>query len=322
MNARSVHAPFSSKGLPACCWLTRQTHWPPAWHPSWTVLPWESVAWHPHSVPSVPHAGLPHEPRGPCAGGGVPVPVSMKYPPPESRTEGGLPASTGTGGAPASTAPPLLEPPLLLDGGVEGAELPASAAGAVSLGPPATVELIQLTGPSPIAYPTSARVEYHFPARGALPPVTLNWREGGLKPAKPPQMEANRELAQGGQLIVGSKATVYDGNDYCNSPRIVPESLHRELAPTFPPKTIPRVPQGNPHKEWTSAIRAGNPHGAGSNFEYSVPYTETVCLGTVAILVGGKINWDPTAMTTGRPEADKLIYPHYRRGWAPEKLPA
>ncbi len=190
----------------------------------------------------------------------------------------------------------------------------------LNLGAPASVELKELNGPSPFAFPNSAVVEYQFAARGNRPPVTLMWREGGLKPEKPAQMEANRQLAQGGQLIVGSKATVYDGNDYCNSPRIVPETLHRELAPTFPPRTLPRVPDGNPHKEWTAAIRANDPKGAGSNFEYSVPFTETVCLGTMAILAGGKFTWDAEAMTTSSPAANKLIYPNYRRGWAPADM--
>jgi hypothetical protein len=128
-------------------------------------------------------------------------------------------------------------------------------------------------------------------------------------------MEESRQLAKGGQLIIGSKGTVYDGNDYCNSPRFIPEALHRELTPSFPPKTIPRVPENNPHYEWTAAIRANNPLAAGSNFEYSVPFTEMVCLGTMAILVGGKFTWDPVAMKTNNPEADKLIYPTYRKGW-------
>ncbi len=183
------------------------------------------------------------------------------------------------------------------------------------LGAPISVELKEIEAASPVAHPKSAIVEYQFPARGSMPPVKLTWHEGGKKPAKPAQMEESRQLAKGGQLIIGSKATVYDGNDYCNSPRIIPETLHKQLQPSFPPKTIPRVPENNPHTEWIAGIRANNPTHAGSNFEYSVPFTEMVCLGTTAIQVGGKIGWDPIKMTTGRPEADALLYPTYRRGW-------
>ena len=197
----------------------------------------------------------------------------------------------------------------------------------LELGAPTSVELKKIDGRSSFAFPNSAVVEYQFPARGKLPPVKLTWSEGGEKPERPPQLAANpdkgdlaRQLAKGGQLIIGSKGTVYDGNDYCNSPRFIPESFHQQLVPSLPPKTIPRVPENNPHKEWTAAIRANNPLAAGSNFEYSVPFTEMVCLGTLAILVGKKFTWDPVAMKTSLPEANKLLYPNYRRGWSPDDV--
>ncbi|MEO7412309.1 MAG: Gfo/Idh/MocA family oxidoreductase [Opitutaceae bacterium] len=192
----------------------------------------------------------------------------------------------------------------------------------LQLGAPTSVELTKVEGLTAISYPKSAIVTYQFPARGKLPPVKLTWHEGGEKPAKPAQMETTRQLAQGGQLWLGSKGVVYDGNDYCNSPRFLPDAYHKELADggKFPPKTYPRVlpdtPQAaSPYKEWTAAIRANNPSAAGSNFEYAVPFTEMVCLGTVSILVGKKFTWDSAAMKTSLPEADKLLYPDYRQGW-------
>jgi predicted dehydrogenase len=187
------------------------------------------------------------------------------------------------------------------------------------LGAPERVELTSIEGASPVAFPKSAVVTYYFPARGAMAPLKLTWYEGGKRPPALPQM-AGRELAKGGQLLVGDSATVYDGNDYCNSPRIVPEARWQELRPSLPPRTIPRVPGGDPHKEWTAAIRANNPQGAGSNFEYSVPFTETVCLGTLAILVGKSFTWDAKAMKTNLPEANELLYPTYRKGWRPQDI--
>jgi len=194
----------------------------------------------------------------------------------------------------------------------------------LDLGAPTSVELKAITQKSSVAFPKAAVVEFKFPARGQHPPVTLTWSEGGIKPARPKQFEKTdqdpeRNLAHGGQLIIGSKATVYDGGDYCNSPRFIPESYHKELVDgrRLPLKTVPRPnPVGNPHLEWIKAIRANNPLAAGSNFEYSVPFTETVCLGAVAILVGKKFTWDAVAMKTSLPEADALLYPKYaRKGW-------
>jgi predicted dehydrogenase len=198
----------------------------------------------------------------------------------------------------------------------------------LQLGAPKSVELVKIDGLTPVQYPKSAVVRYQFPARGNLPPVTLTWHEGGEKPAKPSQMEETRELAKGGQLWLGSKGVVYDGNDYCNSPRFLPEAHHKELAEggSLPPKKYPRVFAGvkgaeaNPHKEWMNAVREYKPELAGSNFEYSVPFTEMVALGTVSILVGKKFEWDSVAMTTTLPEANNLLYPVYRAGWEKESV--
>ena len=188
-----------------------------------------------------------------------------------------------------------------------------------------TVELKRIDQKSPVAFPKSAVVEVNFPARGKLPPVTLTWSEGGEKPETPAGLKQdNRQLAKGGQLIIGSKGTVYDGNDYCNSPRFIPEAKHKELVEggKMPPKTVPRVPENNPHKEWIAGIRKNDPSHAGSNFEYSVPFTEVVCLGTLAILAGGKFTFDRAKMTTDREDVNKLLYPTYRRGWEPDAIGA
>ncbi len=193
----------------------------------------------------------------------------------------------------------------------------------LKLGAPESVEATKIEGLTSISFPKHAIVQFNFPQRGNLPPVKLTWHEGGEKPAKPALLEANRELAQGGQLIVGSKGTVYDGNDYCNSPRFIPESFHKQLVEggMLPPKKFARPdPIGNPHKEWTQAIRAGDPSYAGSNFEYSVPFSEMVCLGSVAIRVGKKFTWDAAALRTNLPEADALLYPKYRKGWSPREI--
>jgi hypothetical protein len=193
----------------------------------------------------------------------------------------------------------------------------------LQLGAPESVELTKIDGLTPIQYPKSAIVTYNFPARGKLPPVKLVWHEGGEKPERPKELEETRQLAIGGQLWLGSKGVVYDGQDYCNSPRFLPESHHKELVESgkMPPKTYPRPdPIGNPHKEFIKAVKAYQPSLAGSNFEYSVPFTEMVCLGTVAIVVGKKFTWDPVAMKTSLPEADKYLYPTYRHGWEKDEL--
>ena len=186
---------------------------------------------------------------------------------------------------------------------------------------PTSIEAVT-SGLTEVAFPDWSIITYQFPARGAMPPLTLRWYDGGKKPERPKELEAGRELGKGGQLIIGEKATIYDGNDSCTSPRFIPEAKMRELYPQLPKKSIRRPdPLGNPHTEWLQAIAKGDPAWAGSNFEYSVPLTKMVVLGNLAVLSGKKIEWDGKKMVcTNVPEANQYIKPTFRAGWTPEDV--
>jgi len=185
---------------------------------------------------------------------------------------------------------------------------------ALELGTPDSVEATHI-GNTPDSPPTGAEVTYTFPARGDKPPVTLKWFEGSMKPPIPKDLGEGRELAKGGQLIFGDKGTIMDTTDYCRSPRIIPEIKMREMARSLPEKTLARVPDANPHLEWINAIKGTGPT-PGSNFEYSVPLTEMVLLGNLAIRAGKKIEWDSENLKAkGVPEADEYIRRAYRAGW-------
>ena len=59
-----------------------------------------------------------------------------------------------------------------------------------------------------------------------------------------------------------------------------------------------------------------------SNFEYSVPLTEVIVLGTMAIRTGKTVEWDPKAMkvTNDNPGAAALVDVPARKGWRVEDL--
>jgi len=84
----------------------------------------------------------------------------------------------------------------------------------------------------------------------------------------------------------------------------------RELASSLSATTIPRVKDG-PFVEWALA-RNGGPK-AGSNFEYSGPFTEAVLLSNVAIRSRRRIEWDSAAIkVTNIPDANQFITKEYR----------
>ncbi len=183
---------------------------------------------------------------------------------------------------------------------------------ALELGAPAAVEAIS-TGATGHATPHASIVTSQVPARGTMPPVKYTWADGSLLPPLPPDLELGRDLpAEAGTLLFGSKATVLC-SFYYDSVRIIPETKMREMAPGLPAKTIPRV-QGGPFAEWLRACKGGPK--AGSNFDYSGPFTEAVLLSNVAIRSRRRIEWDSAAMkVTNLPDANQFITKEYRPGW-------
>lgn len=188
---------------------------------------------------------------------------------------------------------------------------------ALELGSPSSVEA-EVSSVNPEIVPEWAEITYKFPARGKLPPVTLKWLEGARKkPAAPKGWEDDPKkpgLPERGMLMLGSAQTLIAPGGRPDSPRLIPAAVMEEFKKNRPPATLPRV-VGGPMKEWLDAIARTGPM-PGSNFEYSVPLSEMVLLGVLAMRTGKKIVWDGKA---GRVTNDKalndLVAIKARAGW-------
>lgn len=178
----------------------------------------------------------------------------------------------------------------------------APIARALQLGPPTSVEATSSPLPKE-TFPVASIVRYEFPARAGRPAVKLVWYDGGLKPARPEELEDERTLGEGGTIYIGDKGVIYNG-------RLLPESKMREYAP--PPKTLPRSP--GHYQEWLLACKGGEP--AGSNFDVSGPQAETILLGNIALLTQKRLLWDSENLCiTNVPAANELLRRKYRDGW-------
>lgn len=163
-----------------------------------------------------------------------------------------------------------------------------------------------------ITGPSASVITFKFPARGALPPLTLHWYDGGLIPPPPAGWDTSRPLPPNGTVIVGSKATVF-ATLYYQSVRIIPETKMQELAPALPPKTIPRI-EGGHFAEWIRACKGGP--AAGSDFGIASRLTELCLLSNVAVRARVPIEWDAAAMkVTNVPEANQYLTKEYRSGF-------
>ena len=166
---------------------------------------------------------------------------------------------------------------------------------------------------NPASYPMATVVHYEFPARGHLPPVNLHWYDGGLMPARPPQLPDDVQLSgEGGVIYIGERGILLH-ETYGRNPKLFPASLMDETAAV--PQSYTRVPDGH-LQNFVRAISHTEP--ASSPFEYAAPLTECMLLGIVALRTGQgrKILYDAEAMrVTNIPEANQYLTREYRRGW-------
>ena len=189
-----------------------------------------------------------------------------------------------------------------------GCHIMDAAFWALDLKYPTSVEAISEGGTAECA-PKWSVVTYKFPARGSQPPITVTWHDGGRKPERPKDLDEDVQMPPNGQLLIGDKGVIMDSTPYCQRPRLLPSERMLEFQP--PEKTIPRVPNSDPHLEWINGCKGGLVPG--SNFDYSGPLTEMVLLGNLAIRLGKRIEWDGPNMTAlNTSEAGPLIRKPYR----------
>ncbi|MBI3468593.1 MAG: Gfo/Idh/MocA family oxidoreductase [Planctomycetes bacterium] len=144
--------------------------------------------------------------------------------------------------------------------------------------------------------PNDLQVDYHYPARGDLPPVHLTWYQGKYRPSEMAEYGDGKGSAV---LFEGTKGRLVA--DYETHKVFMGDGLDF----TRPPQTIPLSP--GHHAEFIEAVKTRGPTTC--NFDYSGALTEAVLLGNVSYRAGGvKLAWDDGKLRAiNCPEADKHI---------------
>lgn len=157
-------------------------------------------------------------------------------------------------------------------------------------------------------YPTSLKAVMDLPARGAMPPVKLTWY-AKEKPSEDLMLGYKR--GGWGDLLVGSKGSLYSDNPWNAHYVLLPESRFEGFT-GGPPESLPRVQS---HQwEWIEACKGNGKTFSG--FEVGGPLTELAQLVNLATLVEGPLEYDTLGGRILNSEAAQhLLHREYRKGW-------
>ncbi len=188
---------------------------------------------------------------------------------------------------------------------------------ALCLGAPTSVECLYEKDNNDQTFPNEARIRFEFPRRGSMPALKLYWYDGNLHPPIPEGVK-DFKISDGssGSIFIGSKGVLATGT-YGGGSRLIAGENMKDFQK--PQQILPRLPgKEDDYKQkidWLRACKGGAP--AGSNFEYSGPFSEWIVMGNLCLkFPGQKLLWDaPNARFTNNSAANKWVKPDYRKGW-------
>ncbi len=156
--------------------------------------------------------------------------------------------------------------------------------------------------------PNTEFVKYEFPRRDnlpkvAMPPVTVNWYDGGLMPPRPDELLIGEQMGDenGGCIFYGTKGKFMCGT-YAKNPTLLPTlKMENFVQPQKTSRRISGALEGGHERDWIRACKENKSSRleATSNFNYSGPLNEMVVLGVLAVRLQSlqrKLLWDGVNM--------------------------
>jgi predicted dehydrogenase len=157
--------------------------------------------------------------------------------------------------------------------------------------------------------PLCELITYEFPARGYMPPVKVQWCDGGLRPPRPEELEAGRAMRDA--TYYGDKGILTHGS-HGAMPELIPANKDFK----GPDPWIPRT--GNIFEDWIDAIKNGKK--SCNDFSISSKLTEIMLLTNIAVKhqrANITLEYDPVNMKiTNLPDANDKFHYEYRSGWS------
>lgn len=201
-----------------------------------------------------------------------------------------------------------------------------------------SAELLDQREGAPGSWPLRQTIDFKFPARSGMDPVTVHWWDGikddvpvdsrhqngiGIALKReyqnlPPIIEELEKkhgvpLGQAGSVWIGEKGIIWL-NEFGSSIQFVPASSRKNIKKPDP--WIKRVKKSHVH-EFFAAIWEGRQ--ANASFDYGVPLVKAVLTGNVLAQTGRcRLDWDGERFVNNQ-VANAFLRTTYRKGW---ELPA
>lgn len=208
-----------------------------------------------------------------------------------------------------------------------GAHILDTAHEFLDLGLPEEVNPIMLAGHNDYFYPMSSTIEFKFPKRKKMPPVTITWYDGVDNiPAVPDgygvsELDPNIPTVAGGKIQpaklnpgkeIYSKDLIFKGGSHGSTLSIIPDEKAKDMA-----KKLPEVPASPSNHFANFLLACQGKEKTRSPFEIAGPLSQVFCLGVAAQRFNKRIKFDRNtkrvtndafidAFLTGEPP---------RRGW-------
>ncbi|HSI76468.1 MAG TPA: Gfo/Idh/MocA family oxidoreductase [Lunatimonas sp.] len=208
-----------------------------------------------------------------------------------------------------------------------GAHIMDTAHEFLDLGLPYEVNPVKLDGHNPFFFPMSSTLEFKFPERGTMPPLTITWYDGmnnippvpegygvsELDPNIPPPSTGQLQPAKlnPGKIIYG-KDLIFKGGSHGSTLSIIPEEAANDMR-----SQLPEVPE-SPSNHFANFLKAcKGEEKCRSSFEIAGPLSQVFSLGVMAQQLNEKIIFDrEKKQITNHPLANAmLIGSPPRKGW-------
>lgn len=197
----------------------------------------------------------------------------------------------------------------------------------LDLGLPYEVDPVKIEGHNPLFYPQATTLDFKFPKRKGMPPLTISWYDGVDNLPELPENYGKSELAADipaastGQIekrnlnpgkIIYSKDLIFKGGSHGSTLSILPSKNAEKVM-----KHLPEVPKSPSNHFKNFVLACKGEEKTRSPFEISGPLSQVFVLGTLAQRLNTKLIFDrDTKQITNNAVANQLLQgPPPRKGW-------